>query len=394
MPDLIADAELDGDIRATGNSPCELRQAARIFLTGVTGLVGTFLLRELLDHTSASVLCLVHEREPNDARLRIRRQLESYQLWDDAFGERLVILSGDLAQPFLGVSQDVFETIAWQADVIFHCGAAIRFLQPYAALRTTNVLGTKEILRLACRTRDKAVHYVSSMSVLAETADRVACGFKEIREDEDPIEIGPAHSGYSQSKWVAEKVLANARARGMPVAIYRPSTIVGNSRTGITSSMGASLIRAWLAIKAMPQDLRDMNLVPIDYVAKAIVHLAMRADSIGKAFHLINPVRTPFRDIAELLCAHGHPMPQLPNPEWRERLNAAVAASRDMNLVSLCMTAAEFERHQRPRAAQVRFDATNTLNGLAGSAISCPVIDRPMLDLFYRYMDEAGLLRV
>lgn len=394
MADLKADAALDNEIRPNGDSCKGLGQAANIFVTGGTGLVGTFLLRELLDRTNATVVCLVREHASRDARLRMRQQFESHQLWDASFEERLAPVSGDLAEPLLGMPKDRFDGIAAQADAIFHCGAAVGFLQPYSALRAPNVLGTKEVLRLACRTRDKPVHYVSSTSVLAETADRVACGVKEIREDEEPIETGPAHSGYVQSKWVAEKALANARDRGMPIAVYRPSTIVGNSRTGSTTSMGAGLIRAWLAICAMPADLRDMNLVPIDYVAKAIVHLATRADSLGKVFHLINPIKTPFREIAELLRAHGHPVPQLPNAQWRDRLNATLAASRDMNLISLCMMAAQVESHQRPRAAQVRFDFTNTLNGLAGSAIACPVIDRALLELFYTHMEEAGLLRL
>ena len=394
MPDWKNRTALDPEIKPNGGPRTEFDEASRVFVTGATGFLGGFVTAQILRRTAARVMCLVRAGTPENCLSRIREKMQAYGLWETQFKERIAPVAGDLSKPLLGMSPGAFDGVAESADVIFHCGAFVSYVHPYAALHATNVAGTEEVLRLACRSRDKTVHYVSSTSVFLATADAAVSGLREIRECEEPMAPGPSHSGYTQTKWAAEQLAFGARDRGMPVAIYRPSTIVGNSRTGMATSGGTSLIRAWIAIGALPRDLRDLNLAPVDYVAASIVHLALRRDSVGKAFHLVNPVKTPFSAVAEMLRAHGHSLPQIPNEEWRQRVTQTVAKSSDMNLVTLCMAAAQMERHQKPRTAEIRLDATNTIAGLAGSSITCPPIDRPLLDAFYAHMQKDGLLPV
>ena len=130
----------------------------------------------------------------------------------------------------------------------------------------------------------------------------------------------------------------------------------------------------------------------MDYVSKAIVHLAKQPESIGKAFHLVNPVKTPFRDIFEMLRSHGHMLEEVSNDELRHRLNARVSVTRDPDLLALLLTATELEKQLRSRPARIRFRDDEAARALAGTSIECPPIDRPMLDLFYTFMDESGLL--
>jgi thioester reductase-like protein len=110
--------------------------------------------------------------------------------------------------------------LAETIDCIIHSAALVHWIYPYEQVKAQNVLGTQEIIRLAATTRIKSVHHISTTSVFdsAEHSDLN----KTVYED-DPLE-NPAGltGGYPQSKWVAEKLVMEARKRGIPANIYRP----------------------------------------------------------------------------------------------------------------------------------------------------------------------------
>src|SRR5262249_26689903 len=122
-----------------------------------------------------------------------------------------------------------FQELAERIDVIYHNGALVNFIYPYQALKAANVEGTTEILALACASRPKPVHYISTLSVFP-LIDLAGAGVA--LEDDRALQPEMLMDGYSQSKWVAEEQLRTAGTRGLPVAIYRPGRITGDSRTG------------------------------------------------------------------------------------------------------------------------------------------------------------------
>ena len=107
---------------------------------------------------------------------------------------------------------------------------------PYALHKAANVDGTLEILRLACKTRPTPLHYVSSIGIFGPVG--FFTGVQDVYEDTD-IDLSERYlqleMGYSMSKWVAEKLVFQARDLGLPVALYRPGFIMGDSRTGATN---------------------------------------------------------------------------------------------------------------------------------------------------------------
>ena len=180
-----------------------------VLLTGATGFVGSFLLRQLLTATDARVVCLVRATEERAARERIAAALARAGYRGDQ-GHRLAVAAADLASPGLGLDALAWSRLAAEVDAIFHAGAHVHHFSPYARLRAANVGSTIELLRLATTGRPKSVHHISSLSVFAE-----APGLPDVDELSDlAAESHSPARGYSASKWVADRLIGQAAQRG------------------------------------------------------------------------------------------------------------------------------------------------------------------------------------
>ncbi|MCX6848003.1 MAG: thioester reductase domain-containing protein, partial [Verrucomicrobia bacterium] len=231
--DMVQDADLArwNIPFATGHvSAAQIQQPQCLFLTGALEFLGAYLLRDLLQQTHATVYCLIGASDTADAAQQVEAHLKKHDCWEEPFRTRIVPVLGDLALPLLGLEPAAFDELATTVDSIYHTAAHINHIAAYAQLRTINVSGSVEIIRLAAQCRLKPVHYLSSASVLAAgepTAEQ------PLRED-SPL---PLHDkllvGYSQSRWVSEQLFVQARAHGIPLHIYRPGLLVGDDRTGI-----------------------------------------------------------------------------------------------------------------------------------------------------------------
>jgi FlaA1/EpsC-like NDP-sugar epimerase len=168
--DLNTEAVLDFNIVPEYPTHSVVSEPASIFLTGATGFLGAFLLTELLQQTQANICCLVRATDLDSAKMRIQKNLESYEIWNQDFSNRIIPVLGDLAKPHLGLSSQEFQKMSSLIDVIYHNAAWINYVYPYSALKPTNVLGTQEILRLASKVKTKAVHYISTIAVFESPA--------------------------------------------------------------------------------------------------------------------------------------------------------------------------------------------------------------------------------
>jgi amino acid adenylation domain-containing protein/thioester reductase-like protein len=388
--DLDREALLDPAIMPEAAPAALDRPPRTILLTGATGFLGAFLLRELLDRTPARVLCLVRAPDEAAGLALIRRDLDTYGLWDESQAARIVSLLGDLSQLFLGLAAERFRELAGQLDAIFHCGAWVNFTYPYGMLKATNVLGTQEIVRLACQDRATPLHFVSTLSVVSPSAPHAL-----VRED-DPLDCAAdLPNGYAQSKWVAERLLVQARARGLPVNIYRPGLIGGERRSGIghTKDLVWAMIKGCIQLGSAPQIELAVDLAPVDYVSGAIVQLASQPALLGRSFHLSNPHPLRWSALVEWMRAFGYPLRTLPYQTWRGELLRAIARDPGHALspfVSLFPDDANTA--QLATQARVRFDDHNTRAGLAGTAIACPPIDAALLTPAFEHLIRSGFL--
>jgi acyl transferase domain-containing protein/nucleoside-diphosphate-sugar epimerase len=230
--DSREDIRLEPDLRLPASRAAGHTDPGTVLLTGASGFLGNFLLRELLQQTSATVECLVRAPDPAAGLARLTAGLHRYGLLEDADLSRVRVLPGDFAQDGLGLPAAEYDRLARTVDVIYHNGAKVSFLEPYPLIRKTNVKGVHEILRLAGEHRLKTVHHVSTIAVF--DCDALA-DVTIAAEDTDLSRGGGFHGGYDESKWVAERILGLAREAGFPVTVFRPGNIAGHSRTGVVS---------------------------------------------------------------------------------------------------------------------------------------------------------------
>ncbi|MEX2552715.1 MAG: SDR family oxidoreductase, partial [Actinomycetota bacterium] len=163
--DLAAEAVLTEDVAPPRSLKSGSHPPRRVLLTGASGFLGAYLLRELLDQSEAEIYCLIRAPDHDRAAARLRSSLETFGLWQDEPGSRIVPVLGNLARPRLGLDDKQYDILEHTVDLILHNGAWVNFIYPYSMLKAANVGGTEEILRLASRGVLKPVHHVSTLSV-------------------------------------------------------------------------------------------------------------------------------------------------------------------------------------------------------------------------------------
>lgn len=385
--DLKQEVHLDDSIQGSNDQKWNPKPQF-IFLTGATGFLGGFLLNRLLASTSATLYCLVRGEDRYEAGARLRDHLQSLGIWSDAYADRIIPVLGDLSRPHLGIDSDTFQTLARTVDVIYHCAAQVNFLHPYEYLKTSNVSGTQEVLRLAAEGKIKPLHYVSTVGTVGLGQDAPVL---ETRLGEEPPEM---NSGYAKSKWVAERMVSLAQQRGLPVTIYRPGRVTGHSSTGAwkTDDAVCQVIRALTYMDTIPDvDLR-FDMVPVDYVSEAIVTLSQDEDSLGQVFHLTNPRRSSIVDLAAGLTQAGYSLTWVDFDTWDASLQELAHAMPGEGFDTTRALFTPWVRGHLNGKHEPPFDCSQTLAALQGR-LSCPPVDADMVENYLSYLAQIGFIR-
>ncbi len=386
--DLEAEAALDPDIRPSAviDGGVDFTTSKAILLTGASGFLGAYLLHDLIATTEAWVYCLVRCRSESDGHERIKNNLLKYGLWNDIFASRIVPVPGDLARPFLGVGAETFDALCNEIDTIYHNGAAVNFIYPYANLKDSNVRGTEEVLRLACRVRTKPLHFVSTIGVYSPPPDRNA----RVLESDPPHNWQALTDGYRQSKWVAEKIVTIAADRGLPVRIYRPGFVTGDTTTGIwnTDDFLPRMLKGCIQLGIAPDSDAIIQMVPVDYVSKAIVHLSRQRELPANIFHIVSPHNIPTRELGHIMGSLGYKMTVVPYADWRNALFEDAKTSSKNALYPLLSMITEDPLLERMPI----FDCRHTLEGLSGTQIVCPETNAALMATYLTYYKRSGFL--
>ncbi|KNC99692.1 L-aminoadipate-semialdehyde dehydrogenase [Spizellomyces punctatus DAOM BR117] len=315
------------------------------FLTGATGFLGAFILGALLRRfPNSRVIALVRAKTPQDALARIRDNGERHLVWEDQWltADRVEAICGDLALSRLGVSEEQWEYLSTDVDVIVHNGALVHWVYPYHKLRAPNVLGTLESLRLATRHHLKPLHFVSSTAVLdtEHYMRKLELGEKGKVLETDDLEGSRKglRSGYGQTKWVSEKLIMIARERGVPATIIRPGYIVGDSTTGVgnTDDFLWRLVKGCIQLGKVPRIANLVNMCPVDYVAGAIAEVASTPTSLALGvFHMHNSDRFKYDDMFGHLVRKGYTLVPVDYIHWRTALMDLTLSTADNALYPL-----------------------------------------------------------
>jgi thioester reductase-like protein len=272
----------------------------QVFLTGGTGFIGPFLMRSLLEQTQAKIYVLVRATDDAQGRQRLRAAMESMGPCPaglmQMFEARVIPVCGDLGLPQLGLAQDVWDFLADKLDTIFHNGATVNYLFNYDRMRDANVLGTNEILRLAFEGRSKEFNYISTTFVFGWAVKSV------LYETDFNKNMELLDFGYSQSKWVAEQVVADARSRGLSTRIFRPALVSpsitgGGNNFDIAVRLVAFMINHGIGVDALNQ----VSFVPADIMANNIVAISTTPGTENKTYHVVRDDYANMLDITGLI---------------------------------------------------------------------------------------------
>jgi len=220
----------------------------------------------------------------------------------------------------LGLSTEQFETMANIIDAVYHCGAMVHSVYSYDLMKPANVLGNPGDHKNGLRgTPEDSPLHLDSLGI--PTASR--CGKKR----NGASAVGrwrDIPSGYGQSKWVAEKLVRIAQSRGVPAAIYRLGLVSGSPQTGAGNSQDivSRFITTCLQLGCVPDaDFSlDLNMLPVDYVSRAILALSLRDEMLGRSVNLVNEKTVSLSLLWESLLswgqASGFPLQKVPFEKW------------------------------------------------------------------------------
>jgi short-subunit dehydrogenase len=345
------------------------------FVTGATGFIGRNLVQRLLQR-EGTIYALV--------RAGSRGRLEELRTSWGADGARIVPIAGDLAQPGLGVSEEDLLTLRGDVDHFFHLAAIYDMTAGAEAQEIANVEGTRHAVELAGAIEAGCFHQVSSIA---------AAGLYrgEWREDMfDEAERLDTHP-YFRTKHESERVVREESRR--PWRVYRPGIVVGDSRSGEIDKVDGpyyffkllqrarKVLPGWLP--GLGVEGGEINIVPVDFVADAIDHIAHEPGLDGQVFHLTDPEAKSAGEVINLF-AHAADAPQavfrldsgVTDPATslaRTGLRFFPPAKRAMKaaLGELGIPAGMLTYISYP----TRFDSTNTQRALEGTGISVPPLE-------------------
>ncbi|UCD64667.1 MAG: SDR family oxidoreductase [Candidatus Zixiibacteriota bacterium] len=261
-----------------------------VFMTGATGNIGAKLVSAILaGDDSCRLILLVRANSAEHARARVKSSVTvvSPEFPFDRYSRRISVLPGDITHDDLGFSGSLYNEVASQVTDIIHSAAATGFLLPVEAARRINLGGTINVMNLARKAADKGqlrgVAHVSTAFVNTGNG-------RPIGEEDFLVRRDFLH-GYDQTKWEAERYIRSAMS-WLPVTVFRPSVIVGDSNTGCTSAFNVLYTPLRLIchgqIDTLPAEPEvRLDVVPSDYVADAIHHIFIRKGKCsGRTFHI------------------------------------------------------------------------------------------------------------
>ena len=268
----------------------------RYVVTGGTGFIGRRVVSRLLNaRPDAEVWVLVR-----------RPSLGRFEKLAGQWGERAKPLVGELTEPRLGLTDEAIAELG-DVDHVVHCAAIYDVTAAEPEQRAANVDGTRAVIELACRL-DATLHHVSSIAVAGDFHGEYT---------EDDFDIGQQlPTPYHQTKFEAELLVRSTP--GLRYRIYRPAVVVGDSRTGEMDKVDgpyyffgvlAKLAKLPRLTPIMLPDTGRTNIVPVDYVADAIIallHVDGRdgdGDGDGRTFHLTAPKTIGLRGIYRGIAA-------------------------------------------------------------------------------------------
>ena len=274
-------------------SPSDFKE---VFLTGATGFVGGFVLRDLLAQNEDLVVhCIVRARNTEHGFDRLRAALRQADIWDEGYASRIRIVAGDVTEARFGLSEPDFEAMCQRIDAVYHLAADINLASSYLDIRKNNTFSIRNVLELCLRKRFKHLFYASTMGVFPQYFCAFTNEFERSRIDHQVqpdlesmkrmLPIGLL--GYPWSKLVCEQTLLFAHAAGLPVGIFRlPRTCVASTGPTQANDITIRLLAAVADVELMPQgfSIQGANEA-VDVLSQVLTAISMNPNRRFTIYH-------------------------------------------------------------------------------------------------------------
>jgi thioester reductase-like protein len=359
------------------------------FVTGATGFIGRNLVEQLLANREGQIHVLV--REGSTERLQ-----ELIDRWGQP--ERIVPVVGDLTEERLGLSDEKVAELRGNVDHFFHLAAMYDMTADADTNMKLNVGGTRNAIELANAIEPGIFHHVSSIAA----AGMYKGLFREDMFDEGQKLDHP----YHRTKFESEKLVRTQL--NTPWRVYRPGIVVGHSKTGEMDKIDGpyyffkaiQMLRHYLPewVPLIGPELGYTNIVPVDFVAKAMDHIAHQPDLDGQAFHLTSPKSQRSGEVMNQFAAAAHA------PRMAMRIDTRLIQALPTGAVGMAMKLPAVKNVRRAILSDygipddvldyigltAQFDTRDTERALAGSGIEVPGLETyadKLWDYWERHLD-------
>jgi len=361
-----------------------------IGLTGATGLLGSYLLKDLLA-AGQNVVAFVRKSRMESARNRIETVVQYFEKSMGYSLPRPVVIESDLGKDDLGIGAEWSHWIRQHVDAMLHNAASLEFLldkktnEPYHS----NVEGTKNVLELCRKHSIKQFHHVSTAYV---------CGMRNGTVYETELECGQEYGNdYEASKATSERAVRNADFLDK-ITVYRPAIIVGDSVTGYTPTFHGfytplkilyPIVNAEdISVQGIKEIITALgmngddakNFVPVDWVSKVMTHIILRPEHHEQCYHLAPCNRTKIDTMSEVL-AEALTLPQ------KKRAHAAGnPMASPLSIIETFLS--QMNVYRAYWRNDPIFDTTNTLS--AAGHIPCPIMNKEQIRILTNYAIRAN----
>lgn len=290
-----------------------LKPSNTCLLTGASGFVGTYFLKEILDNTNLKVACLVRAANDEAGLQRIRKTAAKFKVklvpnWED----RVEIIIGDMSKKQFGLSDERYQDYAARIDSVYHVAAVDNFYLPYDVIKKTNVVGTIEVAGFALSRKVKPLYNVGS------------CSASLLEGCVDQPNIIGLVNGYAQTKYVTEQIILRLAEKGYPWASYRLGYLYTlrvselNKNTSFNKLMNLiekayadisedffidedafeNFLVAISEMGCIPDIDANFDLMPVEYAAKAIIATSLLSQDRRKHnYTFYNPKPLNWSDV-------------------------------------------------------------------------------------------------
>ena len=358
-----------------------------VLLTGASGFLGIYLLDYLLKNTNADIYCLLRGKDDSDIREKLLKNLKVYQKEKLIKNPKLKLLIGDLTKKHLGLPCATIKKIESKVDAIYHNAAFVHHIYSYSMLRAANTLSLIELLKLSLTPkRPKALHFISTIATIEPT---INAGLLKRTKFEPP----PSTNGYTLSKWVSEKIsLYAAQTKDLPVAIYRPGNITGNSQRGYSNYQQNHILlvlKGCIQMGVAPNFSFPIELTPVDILAQTIVKLSLLRDVKGKSYNLDNPIKTTINEYFKEAKRYGFKLESVSLKRWREKYLNKINESNAMYALKELYLNKSPNNMGTPTPSRLTLETQKQLKSMS---ISYPSNYPELIKIYVRYLKKERFL--